>query len=355
MANSQTTVITTNITQQGIITMQLCAVMGIPFTVTKIELSENRIPSGDPEIWQPSGQTSEAYYIQTTNVTNINTSNTQFIFDITLGKTMPRPLQYNGNTVVNGWVVEPTEHGLNNINIGSYAVFTTNPVTKVVVPFLIAYVSPSNIEKYSTTNQIVGNIVELLTNFTYTLQAQPQLNYVATNKYKAQVAYIGELTKLKAPSIGLTTIDAGLENGGFLLLEDTGHILFNTSQPVLSTNIPNNYVVADIQALAYTDSNYLIWRFTNYISLGNAITIDAIAGNLLVSAQMFSLLPTSLQNAGALTNNVLIGEIYDNAGFMKQCFIFTNSMGNNFTANTALPALISGDKLICFISNSFGI
>ena len=81
MANSQTTVITTNITQQGIITMQLCAVMGIPFTVTKIELSENRIPSGDPEIWQPSGQTSEAYYIQTTNVTNINTSNTQFIFD----------------------------------------------------------------------------------------------------------------------------------------------------------------------------------------------------------------------------------------------------------------------------------
>jgi hypothetical protein len=227
-------------------------------------------------------------------------------------------------------------------------------VTHAVIPFLIAYVSPSNIEKYSnSTGGIAGNIIDLLTNFTYTLRTPPQINYVYTTKYKAQVAYIEELTQLSAPSVGLE-VDAGLESGGFLLLEDTGHILFQT-EPVNSSNIPNDYVVADIKAIAFTDSNYLIWRFTNYISLSDTITIDAIAGNLLVSAEMFSLLPTPLQNAGVLTNNVLVGEIYDRLGLMKKCFIFINSMGNNFIANTALPPLALGDKLICFISNSYGI
>lgn len=354
MANIQTTVITTTITQEGIAAMQLGALMGIPLSVTKIELSENKVPSGSPEIWLPAGQTNEAYYIQTSNVTTISYNVGVLTFDITLNATIPTNAQYNGTTIINGWVNIPIEHGLNSINIGSYAIFVTNPVTHAIVPFLIAYISPRNIEKYSdTTGGVAGNIIDLLSNFTYTLRTQTQINYIYNNEYRAQVAYLGELTQLLAPSVGLE-VDAGLESGGFLLLEDTGHILFQT-EPINSSNIPNNYVVADIKALAFTDANYLIWRFTNYISLGDAITIDAIAGNLLVSAQMFSLLPTSLQNAGALTNNVLIGEIYDNAGFMKQCFIFTNSMGDNFTANTTLPALVSGDKLICFISNSFGI
>jgi hypothetical protein len=354
MASIQTTVITTTLTQEGIAAMQLGALMGIPLSVTKIELSENKVPSGSPEIWLPAGQTNEAYYIQTSNVTTISYNRTALIFDITLNATVPTTAQYNGTTVINGWVNEPTEHGLNSINIGSYAVFVTNPVTHAVIPFLIAYVSPSNIEKYSnSTGGIAGNIIDLLTNFTYTLRTPPQINYVYTTKYKAQVAYIEELTQLSAPSVGLE-VDAGLESGGFLLLEDTGHILFQT-EPVNSSNIPNDYVVADIKAIAFTDSNYLIWRFTNYISLSDTITIDAIAGNLLVSAEMFSLLPTPLQNAGVLTNNVLVGEIYDRLGLMKKCFIFINSMGNNFIANTALPPLALGDKLICFISNSYGI
>lgn len=354
MASIQTTVISTNLTQQGVAAMELSAIMGIPLRVTKIELSENKVPSGSPNIWLPTGQTNEAYYIQTTNVTTISYNQTALTFDITLNATVPTNATYNGTTIVNGWAVLPLEHALNSIEIGSYAVFITHPVTNEVVPFLIAYVSPRNIEKYSnTTGGIAGNIIDLLTNFTYTLSTPPQINYTLENTYKAQVAYISELTKLGAPSVG-TEIDAGLESGGYLLLEDTGHILFET-KPVNSSNIPNDYVVADIKALAFTDSNYLIWRFTNYISLSDTITIDAIAGNLLVSAEMFSLLPAPLQNAGVLTNNVLVGEIYDRLGLMKKCFIFINSMGNNFIANTALPPLALGDKLICFISNSFGI
>lgn len=298
-----------NITTQGITALNNILANNTTFSITKVELSNNLIPNVDPNVWQPDGGIGAPYYIQTSNVVALSAAaNDTFVMDMQLDETIPLPVVFGGGNI-NGWSSDPETY----INIGSFALFITNPTTSEVVPFLLGYFNATTIQKYSNTVALPGNYIDIFNNMELAPFSTDAIVYNLTQVVNAQVAYLNYIYNL----------------------------------PVPASDISNAFILNDISALCFTD--YKRWYFNNYTQVANNAALTAITGSTFTSAALYNSLPAYLQNStNTFTGNTLIGEICDVAGVMKKCFVILSSAGNIFTANVVLPALVAGDTVTVF-------
>jgi len=305
-------------TTEGLTALQAMTLLGIPLSITKIELSSNLTPNSDPNTWDPSGGAIYPnWYVQTTNVTSIKAGlNGSYILGVQLNEVVPINKLYGASDPVNtqnGWVGTPST----SIDIGSFCLFITNPETLLTVPLMIGYFSTETVLKFSNQDYIVGNVLDLLNQLYFSTFNSTELTYEVIQQVDAQVSNELTINDLVTPT-------------------------------EITTNI---YNVTDIQGIAYTD--YYRWYFTNYAILIDAATFASVSGNVFTSADLFGALPAVLQNIGTLPINMLLGEIYGANGLMKECFHITETSGNDFTIGATLPAFTAGDKIICFINENF--
>ncbi len=298
-----------NITTQGITALNNILANNTTFSITKVELSNNLIPNVDPNVWQPDGGIGAPYYIQTSNVVALSAAaNDVFVMDMQLNETIPLPVVFGGGNI-NGWSSSPETY----INIGSFALFITNPTTHAVVPFLLGYFNATTIQKYSNTVALPGNYIDIFNNMELAPFSTDAIVYNLTQIVNAQVAYLNYIYNL----------------------------------PVPASDISNAFILNDISALCFTD--YKKWYFNNYTQIANNTALTAVSGSAFTSAALYNSLPAYLRNSSnTFGSNSLVAEICNAAGVMKKCFVILSSSGNIFTTNTVLPAFVAGDTVTAF-------
>ena len=300
-----------HLTDDGINALNEIMSNGQIFNISKVELSSNIIPATNPNDWFPDGGTGLPYYVQTTQTVVLKSpQDDMFLMDMELGLELPLAQTYNPLTQINGWVGAVATF----IEVGSFALFLYNPATATDIPFCIGYFNNEPVQKYAQTLTNDGNILQMFNNLELKPTQPSTVNYQVDEVVHAQFTYISAIASL----------------------------------PISVVLNANAYSVGDIYAVAYAVAG--AWRFTNYSTLATGLAIDSISGSTITSAALYNALPTDIQAPSQLfANNLLLGQIVDSLGVMKKCFIIQSNAGNVFTANTALPALQSGDTLQAFI------
>lgn len=310
------------ITTQGIQALINIIATDTPFFVKALELSENITQPVNPNIWDPTGGGTSGYYrIDSPQDVNAMVKLSKglgnvFVVDIRLDETEPYNQPYT-ISAGQGWVVDPIPiHSLDFINIGSFCILITDPITTLDVAFVTGFFPELKVQKYNNSSSIPGNIVEIFENIPISPNLTDTITYIVEQFPQAQMVFQNDLNLLPVPTI------------------DT----------------PNAYILNDCKSIAFTD--YKLWFFTNYFKFGQGYNVTSIIGNTIQAPTLVASLPPQVLNVSLTTE--IIAEIYDNTGLnIKSFYInFVNTTTGNITISQALSNTLVGDDLIVFFSDT---